>query len=237
MLPKTSTTNYSSTNRLDLQPLPPEHMKNEIIPAILVETFDEFRDRMEICEDFAETVQWDIMDGRFVEQMTFSDISKLKQIETVLSMELHLMVEGPEELLDDLIKSGVDRVIIHAESVDNLRATIDRLKGKDFELGVAINPETSVEDIEEFIPDLDEVMVMTVVPGASGQAFLAEELGKVTQLRTAHPDLNIAVDGGINRETIKLAKAAGANRFAVNSAIFASLDPGNAFELLQSMVE
>lgn len=212
-------------------------MKNEIIPAILVETFDEFRDRMEICEDFAETVQWDIMDGQFVEQMTFRDISKLKQIETVLSIELHLMVESPEELLEDLVKSGVDRVIIHAESVDDLKTSVERFKKNDFEVGVAISPETSVEDIEDVIPDLDEVMVMTVVPGASGQGFLAEELSKVTQLRTAYPDLNIAVDGGINRETIKLAKAAGANRFAANSAIFASLDPGNAFEVLRSMVE
>lgn len=212
-------------------------MKNEVIPAILVETFEEFKERMEICEDFAETIQWDIMDGQFVQQMTFRDISKLKQIENVLSIELHLMVESPEELLEDLVASGVDRVVIHAESVDDLKASVKRFKKNDFEVGVAINPETSVEDIEEVIPDLDEVMVMTVVPGASGQDFLTEELGKVTQLRNAYPDLNIAVDGGINRETIKQAKAAGANRFAANSAIFASLDPANAFEVLQTMVE
>jgi ribulose-phosphate 3-epimerase len=212
-------------------------MRYEVIPAILVENLEEFQERIEVAEDFAETVQWDIMDGQFVEHVTFSDMAAISEVDTVLNIEAHLMVEHPEEWFDDLVKAGIDRVIIHAETVDDLPAIVERMKNYDFERGVAINPETSVDDIAAVAADLDVLLVMTVVPGSSGQHFLPEQMAKVKQLRKKYPHANISVDGGVNLATIKLAKEAGANLFAINSAIFETPDPGHAFEMLKLAAE
>lgn len=211
-------------------------MKYEIIPAILVETLDEFNERIEVAEDFAETVQWDVMDGQFVEQETFNDPKSLEHVDTTLSIEAHLMVDNPEEIIEPLAKAGIDRVIVHAESTDNLQGLIERMKNFDYEVGVALSPETDVSEISEVIDDLDVVLVMTVIPGASGQSFMTDQLEKVKELRESYPELNIAVDGGVDMTTIKLAKEAGANLFVVNSAIFENPDPANAFQLMQAVI-
>ena len=85
-------------------------METKIIPSILVESFEEFNERVEVAENFAEMIHWDVMDGQFVESMSFSDIDALKNVDTVLNIGAHLMVENPEELLETLAKAGVDRV-------------------------------------------------------------------------------------------------------------------------------
>ena len=211
-------------------------MKYEIIPSILVENLDDFKERIEICEDFAETVQWDIMDGQFVEQMTFSDLQKMKEVDTVLSIEAHLMVEHPEEILNDLAKAGVDRVIFHIEAVDDIEDLLNRMDDYDFEKAIAINPETELDEIPDILDRLDMVLIMTVVPGAGGQPFISSQLDKVKALRSRYPQLSISVDGGIDTTTIKLAKDAGANCFSVGTAIFESPDPANAFEVLKTMI-
>lgn len=213
------------------------NMQKEIIPAVLVDDFEEFQERVEEAERFAETVQWDIMDGQFVENQTFSDIAALQQVDTVLSVEVHLMVENPEELLDELAQAGIDRVIVHGEAAEDLPGLIEKMKSYEFEVGVALNPETEVEEIEEVIDQLDQVLVMTVIPGAGGQSFMEDQLAKVRLLREKYPELHIGVDGGVNQATIQKAKEAGANRFCVNSAIFASPDPANAYAVLLSLVE
>lgn len=211
-------------------------MKNEIIPAVLVETFEEFQEKVTQCEEFAETFQWDIMDGQFVEQMTFNDATLLENFDTTLIIEAHLMVEQPEEWLADLANAGVTRVVAHVEGTQDIAKLVKKMKGYDFEAGLAISPETPISVIDPVAAQLNEVQIMTVQPGASGQEFLANQLVKIKQLRAKYPKLNIGVDGGINKDTIKLAKEAGANRFGVNSAIFNDPDPVMAFEALQNMV-
>lgn len=210
--------------------------QTEIIPAVLVESFDEFEEKIRTCEEFAEAVQWDIMDGQFVEQMTFSDAAALQDFDTTLTIEAHLMVEQPEEWLADLAAAGVTRVIAHVEGTQNVRKLVQKMKEHEFEAGIALSPETDIDEIADVIEDLDEVLVMTVQPGASGQSFMANQLQKVRQLREQYPDLNIGVDGGVNKDTIRQAKEAGANRFAVNSAIFNDPDPAMAFEVMQGIV-
>lgn len=208
----------------------------QIIPAILVETIDEFKERIELAEDFAETVQWDIMDGQFVENETFSDFESIQEVDTTLNIEAHLMVENPEEILEDLAQAGIDRVIAHVESTTDLPFLVERMKEQSYEIGLALNPETDIEEIEAVVEDLDVVMVMTVVPGAGGQSFLEEQLEKVEQLRAKYPDLAISVDGGVNMETIVQAKKAGANWFCTNSAIFESPDPAHAYEMMLNQI-
>lgn len=208
----------------------------EIIPAILVENQEEFVERIQQCEDFAQTVQWDVMDGQFVEHISFNDIAALADVDTVLTIEAHLMVEHPEELLADLEKAGIDRVVAHAESTDDLAGLVAKMKEHDFEVAVALNPETGIEVLAPVAEQLDEVLVMTIVPGSAGQKLLPAQLAKVRDLRQRYPKLNIAVDGGINLTTIKQAKEAGANRFMANTALFQAPDAASAFELLQSRV-
>lgn len=209
-------------------------LKTEIIPAILVDSFEEFEQRIRDCEEFAESVQWDVMDGEFVPHTTFSEIAALNDLDTTLIVEAHLMVAQPEEMFESLSDAGIDRVIVHVEAVHDVKTLVKVMRGYDFEVGLAINPETDIDVIAPVANDIDEVMVMTVEPGASGQSFMQEPLQKVRALREKYPQLNIGVDGGINRESLERAQAAGANRFAINSAIFASPDPAGAFEQLQS---
>lgn len=206
------------------------------MPAVLVESLDEFIDRIHVCEDFAETVQWDVMDGQFVDHMTFNDAAALAGVDTVLNIEAHLMVENPSDYLEPLAMAGIDRVVVHAEALEDVEAFVEKIGKYDFEKGLAISPETPVSVIEPVAEALDEVLVMTVQPGEAGQRFLPSALEKVKVLRRKFPHLNIAVDGGINAETIVDAKQAGANRFAVNSAVFHTPDPANAFEVLQAKI-
>lgn len=209
-------------------------MKPEIIPAILVDNADDFVHRIQQCEDFAETVQWDIMDGQFVDNTTFSETEALAEVDTTLTIEAHLMVQQPDEWLQKLSDAGVDRVILHAESVDDLPRMVKKANSMDFDVAVAINPETPASVIDAVAKDLDEVLVMTVEPGASGQHFLPAQLEKVKALRKKYPSLHIGVDGGVNRETLVLAAKAGADRFCINSAIFHEPDPADAFAMLRA---
>lgn len=212
-------------------------MEYKIIPSILVETEDEFIEKIEMAEGFAEYVHWDIMDGQFVEGITFSNPKGLQNTETTLNIGVHLMVENPEDRFDELANAGADRVVVHAQVIDDLPEIVEKMSQYDFETGIALSTEVDIDILEDIIEDIDFVLVMTVVPGAAGQEMLIEELEKVKELREAYPDLNIGVDGGINMQTLKLAKDAGANYFSVNSAIFEAPDPANAYEVMTSMVQ
>ncbi len=211
-------------------------MEYKIIPSVLVETEEEFHEQLEIAEAFAEEIHWDVMDGQFVEQMSFSNVKGLEHAETSLTIGVHLMVENPEERLEQLAKAGADRVIIHAQVVDDLPAIVEKMSQYDFQTAIALSTEVDVDVLEDIIDQVDMVLVMTVVPGASGQGMIIDELEKVRELRELYPDLTIGVDGGINRDTIKQAREAGANYFCANSAIFETPDPANAYEVLLSMI-
>lgn len=211
-------------------------MEYKIIPSVLVETEEEFHEKIEIAEGFAEEIHWDVMDGQFVEQMSFSKVKGLEHAETSLTIGVHLMVENPEERLEALAKAGADRVIVHAQVVEDLPEIIEKMNQYDFQTAIALSTEVDIDVLEDVIDKIDMVLVMTVVPGASGQGMMIDELEKVRELRELYPDLTIGVDGGINKETIKQAKRAGANYFGVNSAIFEAPDPANAYEVLLAMI-
>jgi ribulose-phosphate 3-epimerase len=146
------------------------------------------------------------------------------------------MVQQPEEWLEKLSEAGVDRVILHAESVDNLARVVKKALAMDFDVGVALNPETPASVVDPVAKEIQEVLVMTVEPGAAGQVFLSGPLQKVKSLRKKYPSLHIGVDGGVSRDNIAAAKQAGADRFCINSAIFANPEPADAFALLLSEI-
>ena len=213
-------------------------MKTEIIPTILVKNFKEVKESIKKVENYVDWVQLDIMDGVFVNNETWpyseGKISDLKKVYPVrkatssngVKLEAHLMVQKPEDVIDDWLEV-VDRVIIHFESkITNrelgIRELIKKVHKKGKEVGMALNPETHTAAVMPFLKDLDLVLLMTVQPGWGGQELKDWILTKIAALRKVWPDGNIEVDGGINDKNIKKVVKAGANLICVGTYIFKS---------------
>ena len=194
----------------------------EIIPAIIPKFFQEIEEKIKLVEPYVDWVQLDVMDGKFVNNLTWTNPNDLKSLNTNLNLEVHLMINNPEEAIDDWIESGVKRIIIHYESTDKHKEIIEKVKRAGLEIGLAINPETSIEVIDEFYKDIDLVLIMSVNPGFGNQDFLNESVDKIRQLRERYKNVNIEVDGGVNLETAPNVIKAGANILISGSAIFKS---------------
>lgn len=194
----------------------------EVIPTIIAKDFDEIQEKIKKVEPYVDWVQLDVMDGQFVENTTWNNPADLKELETSLNLEVHLMIKEPEQYIDQWISSGVKRIIFHIESTSKTKEIISQIKQANLGVGLAINPETSVDVIDQFIDQLDLVLVMTVNPGRGGQEFLKQSLGKIKQLRVKYKRVKIGVDGGINLETAPEVIQAGANLLASGTAIFKS---------------
>lgn len=204
----------------------------EIIPTILAKSFKEIKERIRKVENYINWAQLDIMDGKFVNNETWNDSNDLKNFKTRAKLEAHLMIEKPEQKIDDWLEN-VDRVIVHYEASNNIEDLIKKAKDKGKQIGLAINPETSIEAVNPFLKDLDLVLCMTVQPGWGGQEFKDEVLSKIETLRMTWPDGNIEVDGGINPETSKKAINAGVNLICAGTYIFKSKDIKQAIESLK----
>jgi len=194
----------------------------EVIPTIIAKDFNELQEKIKKVESFVDWVQIDVMDGQFVENITWNEPTDLKKIETSLNLEVHLMIKEPEKYINQWISSGVKRIVFHIEATDKIREVIDQIKQAGLGVGLAINPETPIEAVDQFIDQLDLVLVMTVNPGQGGQEFLKQNLGKIKQLRAKYKRVKIGVDGGINLETAPEAVQSGANLLASGTAIFKS---------------
>jgi len=194
----------------------------EVIPTIIAKDLNELQEKIKKVESFVDWVQIDVMDGQFVENTTWNEPSDLKKIETSLNLEAHLMIKEPEKYIDQWINSGVKRIIFHIEATDKIREVIDQVKQAGLGVGLAINPETPVEAVDQFVDQLDLILVMTVNPGQGGQDFLEQNLGKIKQLRAKYKRVKIGVDGGINLETAPEVIQAGASLLASGTAIFKS---------------
>lgn len=177
----------------------------------------------------ADRVQVDVMDGRFVPNITFGTlaIECLRPL-TRLTLEAHLMVEPPEDFIERFARAGADTIIVHQEATPHLHRAIQHIHSLGKKAGVALNPATPAMLISEVLASLQLVLVMTVNPGFGGQEFIPETLGKIRQVRNAieQRGLNceVEVDGGINAETASLVVEAGADVLVAGSAVFGSKD-------------
>jgi len=231
-------------------------MQKQIIPTILAKTFKEVEEKIKLVEDHVEWVQIDVMDGVFVDNETWphsvvpgkakrgkaytKEIEKLKKINTKTKIEIHLMVEKPEDEFDDWLKVA-DRIFVHFESkITNRELGIQGMIGKahaqDKEFGLVLNPETHFVAALPFLKDLDLVLFMTVQPGWGGQEFKYWVLEKIEALRQKWPKGNIGVDGGVNDENIKKIVKAGTNLFNVGTYIYRSKDIKKAIEKLNKLI-
>lgn len=209
-------------------------MKTEIIPALIAKTQEELDESVNKVKDYVKYLQLDVMDGQFVPNHSLD--FKFELPENSCICEAHLMVAEPKEWIDKLWDIA-ELFLIHFESTDNIEEITDYVKQKGKKAGIVINPGTAVEEIEKYLDKIDQVLVMTVNPGAYGSKFLPETLEKVKKLRELKPNLNIEVDGSINADTIKQAADAGANLFVSGSFIMKSEDPEKAVQTLRKLSE
>lgn len=195
-------------------------MKTIAVPAVIAKTQEELDSILSRIHGIADRIMLDIMDGEFVENESLNfDFTPDPGPE----YEAHLMVADPRSWFPRLSRK-VSRVIVHAETVDSIDATVDRARDWGYECYMAIKPETPAILLEPHLPNLDGILVMTVNPGRYGAPFLPDTLDKVKTIRSWSPDIPIEVDGGMNPETSKLAKAAGANIITSGSYIIKSGD-------------
>ena len=209
----------------------------EIIPAILAKDEKEFRRKIESVTDLCETIQIDVMDGKFVDNVSWADPDRLQKMPLPMEFEVHLMVRDPIDRLDAWSLAGCRRALVHAESVEDLAEALRQVKSYGMEAGISLNPETAVSSVEEAIAEADVVQVMGVHPGWMGQAFQENAIEKVRELRERYPDLPIEVDGGVAVGIARRLAEAGADRLVSGSAVFNSGAPAKALDALRDDVE
>jgi ribulose-phosphate 3-epimerase len=211
-----------------------------IAPSVLSADFAHLADDIARIElGGADWVHVDVMDGRFVPNLTFGAkvIDTLRRV-TNLPLDCHLMVVEPERYFEVFAESGASVITIHAEASPHLHRQIARIKELGCLAGVAINPATSLETVREIAPELDLLLIMTVNPGFGGQRFIPASVEKVRRARRLLDDVGskaaLQVDGGIARETIRSVWRAGADTFVAGNAVFTARDPSDEIRELRA---
>ncbi|MFQ6759047.1 MAG: ribulose-phosphate 3-epimerase [Deltaproteobacteria bacterium] len=204
--------------------------KTMIAPSILSADFARLGEEITaVAKGGADVIHIDVMDGHFVPNITIGPlvVKAVRRI-TDLPLDVHLMIENADAYLDDFAKAGADWITVHVETGYHLHRTIHRIKELGKKAGAVLNPATPLTSLEEILPDLDLVMLMTVNPGFGGQSFIESSLAKIKQLKKMIDDrglsVGIEVDGGVSPKTIGPIAAAGANIFVAGSAVFGQSD-------------
>lgn len=224
----------------------------EIIPAIMPEDFYHIEDDVKAVADYVTTVQLDIMDGKFIEGKTWPFIKKndayfekIQKEEAGLPMwetvdyELDLMIERPENSINEWLAIGPKRIILHLESLLDPVATLEDLAAvRDIvEIGLSFDDDVEVTELDQYMEMVDFVQVMGIDEiGKQGQPFEVRSLYNIEYLHNKFPDLPISVDGSVNEDTIEKFRAAGATRFVAGSAVYDGI-PSENIKKLQSLLQ
>jgi len=209
-----------------------------LAPSVLASDLGRLADEIAAVErGGAGQVHVDVMDGRFVPNITLGPaIVEACHRATSLPIDVHLMIEGAERYLDAFVDAGASSVAVHVEALSHLQRAVEHLRKRGARPGVALNPSTPIGSLEEILPEVDFVLVMSVNPGFSFQTFLPSSLDKIRRLRDAirarSLGARIQVDGGVNRDNIRTVVEAGVEIVVAGNAAFSGGDPEAAVRKL-----
>ena len=212
-----------------------------ISPSVLSCDFANVQRDVEMINNSdADWFHIDIMDGVFVPNISFGfPVMKAIKRHAKKPLDVHLMIDNPDQYIEDFASAGADILTVHFEACTHLHRTINAIREAGMKAGVAINPHTSVTVLEEVLDSLDLVLIMSVNPGFGGQKFIESSVGKVAKLRemktNLNPDLIIEVDGGVNLETGNRLVEAGASALVAGSFVFKSEKPINTIKALKGL--
>ena len=204
---------------------------SRVVPAVLTEDPKVLETIVRQAESFTTYVQFDIMDGQFVPSRSIT-YEHLAAIPMKLSWEVHLMVQHPGDYLEGFLEAGAQKVIFHYEATSSPGEVISQARKLGLEVGLAVNPGTSLSVILPLASKVDSVLFLTVYPGFYGSQFIPEVLDKVVEFRSTAPGVEIGVDGGIKEDNIAKIAQVGVDVIYVGSAIFLQPEPAESFRRL-----
>jgi len=213
-----------------------------IAPSILSADFSRLGEEVKAVEAAgADWIHVDVMDGHFVLNITIGPlvVEAVRRV-TQLPLDVHLMIEDPDQYLEAFAGAGSTYLTVHPEACYHVHRTIQAIKDLGVKAGLALNPGPPLSALEWVLGDVDLVLVMSVNPGFGGQTFISSAISKIrdlkSMLRSKDADVVIAVDGGVNQETIRSVSEAGAEAFVAGSAIFGSSDYAETIRKFRSLI-
>lgn len=205
-----------------------------LAPSLLSADFSKLTEEIKSIEQAgAQYLHLDVMDGHFVPNITFgAPVVKCIRPVTDMVFDVHLMIENPEKYLEDFAKAGADILNVHAETVENLKAVVEKIHSLGCKAGVTIKPDTPLSAIEGILEEVEMVLIMTVYPGFSGQKLIPEALAKIPVLNKIKEekglDFDIQIDGGVGLKNLHEVLGTGVNIIVAGSAVFSAEDPVEA---------
>ncbi|WP_046175096.1 ribulose-phosphate 3-epimerase [Domibacillus indicus] len=215
----------------------------KIAPSILSADFARLGEEVKEAENGgADYIHVDVMDGHFVPNITIGPliVEAIRPV-TSLPLDVHLMIQNPDQYIETFAKAGADIITVHAEACPHLHRTIQLIRSFGIKAGVVLNPSTPADVLQYVIRDIDMVLLMTVNPGFGGQSFIEAVVPKIRHVRDmiseAGVSVDIEVDGGINTETAKICAEAGANVLVAGSAVYNEKNRGAAIQAIRAAAE
>jgi ribulose-phosphate 3-epimerase len=203
---------------------------NRLAPSILSADFSKLGEQIALIEKAgAQVIHVDVMDGHFVPNISFGSVVMKSLLgKTKLPFDVHLMIDNPDQYMEEFVTENTEIITVHAEACTHLHRSVQHIKSLGVRAGVSLNPATPVSVLETMIEDLDVVLIMSVNPGFGGQKFIPYSLQKIKELRELkskrNPKLEISVDGGITLENIKTITDAGVELVVAGSTVFGAPD-------------
>lgn len=217
-------------------------MSARLAPSILSADFTRLAEQVEmVTEAGADLLHLDVMDGHFVPNITFGPllVRAIRRVSRI-PLDVHLMIENPDRYIEDFARAGSDTISVHVEACVHLERTIQMIKALKVKAGVALNPATPVSTLEEILPELDYVLIMSVNPGFGGQEFIRSTAAKIVKVKSMIEfrslKIPVGIDGGVGADNIEDLLAVGVDVVIAGNSIFGAPDPRSAVQLFKEAI-